>query len=1235
MKIAIDLQGGQTSASRNRGTGRYSLSLTKAILKNKKEHEIVIVLSSLFLETIELVKVDLKNYIDEKNIHVWNAPNDVCHMVIENNTRRKNAEFIRETFLASLKPDIILVTSLFEGLVDDAVTSIGEMEYSIPTAVVLYDLIPFINQTPYLDNPVVKLWYEEKLEYLKRADLLLSISESSRQESLEYLNSNPSSVINIGTSSDKQFQKIDLSKEEKKDVLDRYLLTKDFLMYTGGIDHRKNIEGLIRSYALLNVSIRDNYQLAIVCSINDAQRKILYTLVKEVGLTNNEVIFTGYIPEEDLISLYNTCRAFIFPSWHEGFGLPALEAMNCGVPVIASDRSSLPEVIGIEDALFDSLNDDIMSEKIEQVLTDEVFREKLLNHQKEQIKKFSWEKSAKKTIRAFENFMEKKEKKIIKSTSKLKLAYISPLPPQRSGISDYSLELLPQLAKYYDIEIISEIDDISNKWINENCTIHSIEYFKENSTGYNRILYHFGNSHFHQYMFNLLNEYPGIVVLHDFYLSGVINYMSVYQYQNFSTIEELYYSHGYKPFMDKNIDNVWAFPSNKRVLDHAKGIIVHSENSKRLADKWYGDDFSDDWNVIPLLRVPSTMLKKETILKKLKLPMNAFIVCSFGLLGQTKQNQKLLDAWMNSNLSKDKNSYLIFVGENDSGEYGASLVKTIKQNSKTSQVKITGWTQTDEFKEYLSIANIGVQLRTMSRGETSAAVLDCMNYGISTIINANGSMADINDEVVYKLEDEFTQQELICALEELYTNNNKRDILGQKAKDVILKEHDPEKCAKEYFETIETFYDKVDNEKDGLIDKIVKNNINIDDKELKNLADAISKNHLYTGEKQLFIDVSQLLTIDSKSGIQRVVKSILRELLLNPPKGYRVEPVYATTDMLGYKYAKNFTFKFLSYECTNSEENLLDFKNGDIFLGLDLDQHVVISQKEYYKILQVNGVKTYFVIYDLLPILKSEYFPGGYLVKDLHSDWLEVVTKNDGAICISKSVKNELNNWIEINNIEKSKLFKNSCFHLGSEILNEILSRGFPENYKIILKDIKSKVTFLMVGTLEPRKGHRQTLKAFEILWENGVDINLVIIGKQGWLMEDFVETLRTHPELEKRLFWLEGISDEYLQKVYESSDCLIAASEGEGFGLPLIEAARYKMPIIARDIPVFREVAGEFAYYFKDDHKSEVLEDAIKGWLELYKNGKHIKSDDMPWLTWEESAHQLISRLEVQNKCN
>src|SRR5690606_5090572 len=139
---------------------------------------------------------------------------------------------------------------------------------------------------------------------------------------------------------------------------------------------------------------------------------------------------------------------------------------------------------------------------------------------------------------------------------------------------------------------------------------------------------------------------------------------------------------------------------------------------------------------------------------------------------------------------------------------------------------------------------------------------------------------------------------------------------------------------------------------------------------------------------------------------------------------------------------------------------------------------------------------------------------------------------------------------------------------------------GISDEVRAVL-DKDSTRTFLMVGTIESRKGYDQVLDAFDQLWGEGSVERLVIVGRQGWLVDDLVQRILQHPENGHRLFWLSDVSDEALVKLYERTDALIMASEAEGFGLPLIEAAKHGIPLIARDLPVFREVAGEGALYF------------------------------------------------------
>ncbi|MEB4712614.1 glycosyltransferase family 1 protein, partial [Burkholderia contaminans] len=152
----------------------------------------------------------------------------------------------------------------------------------------------------------------------------------------------------------------------------------------------------------LPAELRKSHQLAIVCSIQPASRDALTRLARQVGLDAADVVCTGFVPDEDLLALYNLCRLFVFPSWHEGFGLPVLEAMRCGAPVIGANTSSVPEVIGWEEALFDPKSDDAIAQHMQRGLTDEGYRQALIEHGTRQAGKFSWDRSGRCALDAIE-----------------------------------------------------------------------------------------------------------------------------------------------------------------------------------------------------------------------------------------------------------------------------------------------------------------------------------------------------------------------------------------------------------------------------------------------------------------------------------------------------------------------------------------------------------------------------------------------------------------------------------------------------------------------------------------------------------------------------------------------------------------------------------------------------------------------------------------------------------------
>jgi glycosyltransferase involved in cell wall biosynthesis len=1226
MRIVIDMQGAQSIGSRARGIGRYTMSLSKAMVLNRGEHEIILALSGLHPDATEPIRASFYGLLPQENIRVWDAPGPVDYLSAPK-WRQDIAEHIREHFIASLNPDAVLISSLFEGLGDNAVTSIGRICPEISTAVILYDLIPYIHRTLYLQNPVAERWYLKKVDHLRRADLLLAISETSRQEAIRHLGFDDASVVNISTAADAQFSPRNISSLRRRKLQEYYGLKRPFVMYTGGIDHRKNIEGLIRAYAGLPKDIRRQHQLAIVCSIEDHDRQRLIDLGEQQGLEAHDLIITGFVPEQDLVDLYNLCTVFAFASWHEGFGLPALEAMSCGAPVIGANTSSLPEVIGRQDALFDPHDDEAIRATLFRVLADNTFRQLLAFHGLEQAKRFSWDTTAKRALSAFEWCHRAREgqHRITLGVTRPKLAYISPLPPERSGVSDYSAELLPELSRYYDIDVVVAQKEVRDPYITASFPIRTADWFRKRAYRYHRVLYHFGNSSFHQHMFGLLQEVPGVVVLHDFFLSHIVEYMATHSLlpNGNGWPSELYTSHGYdavRHYAKHSADLAWRYPCNLSVLQQTQGIIAHSVNSLRLAEQWYGAD-SSGWRVVPHLRVSRIGRDKIGARKALGFGFSDFLVCSFGLTGPIKQNHRLLEAWLRSRWARDRTCRLIFVGENDRGEYGKELLARIRRDSIEENVRITGWVNIDVFRQYLAAADIAVQLRTLSRGETSGTILDCMNYGLPTIINAHGSMAELDDDAVWKLPDNFTDVQLIEALETLWQDAELRKRLGARAQKIIVEKHNPRTCAAQYYQAIERFNMSAASGIRALVSAIAGFECTLDDRELTNISEAIARSiPQHFRVRQLLLDVSELVQRDLQSGIQRVVRSILTEWLNHPPAGYRIEPIYATVDR-GYRYARRFTLSFLGCPDETLPEEPIEYTPGDVFFGLDLQIEVIPTKRAFYQELRRHGVRVVFLVHDLLCIQMPQLFPPGSM--EGFARWLEVVAESDGAVCVSKTVADELAGWCKENGPARQRPLEINWSHNGGDIENSAPTKGLPVEAQTVLNRLGRRSSFLMVGTLEPRKAHAQVLDAFDQLWQSGLDVNLVMVGKQGWMVESLVERVGAHPELNKRLFWLKAISDEYLERVYGAATCLIAASEGEGFGLPLIESARHKLPIIARDIPVFREVAGEHAFYFAGRER-DALSVAIKEWLALYHKSKHPKSEAMPWMTWTQSVERL-----------
>lgn len=248
-------------------------------------------------------------------------------------------------------------------------------------------------------HPKERIEYFEKyfLKNIVKSDILITGSEFSKQEILERLNFSAEKIKVIYHGINHNLFKI------YTDINITFDLPKNFIFSVGSIEPRKNLLGLLKAYNLLSSEIKKEYKL-VLAGFKGWENKEIVDLINQ---DKKNIFYLGFISDEELAKVYNLSRCFLFPSFYEGFGLPVLEAMACGTPVICSNTSSLPEVGGDAVLYCDAYNVNDIKEKIELLLDDEILQKQMIQKGLNRAKLFSWKKSADEHIKVFEEILEK------------------------------------------------------------------------------------------------------------------------------------------------------------------------------------------------------------------------------------------------------------------------------------------------------------------------------------------------------------------------------------------------------------------------------------------------------------------------------------------------------------------------------------------------------------------------------------------------------------------------------------------------------------------------------------------------------------------------------------------------------------------------------------------------------------------------------------------------------------
>ena len=627
--------------------------------------------------------------------------------------------------------------------------------------VTLYDLIPMKWPERYLPSDKLREKYTARQRLIREADLIIAISETTARDAQEVLGipKEKFQVVYVGVSD--QFSPPiappDVVLRQVQAALPR--IQNPYVFYTGAIDYRKNLEAAIIAFSLLPSQLRSRYQFVITCKATSGEVDALMNVATQRGV-EDRVVVTGFVADDVLKLLYQGSTLVIYPSLYEGFGLPIVEAMRSGAPVITSDRASMREIVELPEARFDPEDPAAISRTLEAVLGQPTLAEKLRTYGSRRWTDFQWSRIAQQTVDAYQSLVPVKTRSFnVSRPRRMRLALVTPFPPQASGIADYSQRFVQRLVAEYPVEVDIIVDgkppgDEASK--SDRVMVIGAAPFRWSFRHheYDYVVYCMGNSAYHGYAFELLRRHRGAVWLHDVRLTGLYRWY----------LEE----HPKDPALSRLLDT-WAphFRARDRSFVnlpvatqhedsiYLAGLVGHSAD-RIFVNSQFAHDLlvAELGQTVPMTQLPfaSEWVSEEQLdpaarasfLASHGLSPNAKVIVSTGMLAPIKDPERMIAAF--AVVSRQvPGAHLVFVGEYDP-PYRAKLAALVADDI-SANVHFTGRVPREELHRWLSWADCAVQLRFPTNGESSAAVASCLAYGLPTIVTADGPQREFQPAV--------------------------------------------------------------------------------------------------------------------------------------------------------------------------------------------------------------------------------------------------------------------------------------------------------------------------------------------------------------------------------------------------------------------------------------------------------------------------------------------------------
>jgi glycosyltransferase involved in cell wall biosynthesis len=786
MHLLVDVQALQTPSSRARGIGRYSRDLLAGLAACRPGWCIEAV------QNVALPPIAPGLLPDGMARHDFKPP---FPLVVD---RNEASERYYADWLTARAPDAVLVLSWFE---DQAVLPWFEGPRP-PLFGILYDLIPVRFEGQYLSERGALARYARSFRQLLQSDCLLAISGATAADLGRLLRPPLPRVVPIGGAPSPAFapHPPDVLARLRDQLRAKFRLGRDFILYVGGTDPRKNLTGAMAAFAALPPAERAGLDLVLACDLTAERRAALTRAATDLGIAG-VLKLTGFVSDEELTALYQLCRVFFFPSLYEGLGLPVLEALRCGAPVVAADRSSIPEFAGSVCWLADPASPEDLARALRAALAEP--RDARRAERVEHAGRFRWQDCAELACRTLENAVRPPAPR-----ARPRLAWVSPLPPTPSGIADYSAELLVRLADRYDIELIVDVGRpvVSYDLARQYPVVNSAEVVtRHRARPYDLFLYHVGNHPWHLYLLELLFRYRGLVVLHDFHVGGLVQ-LGLQKGLWPGTLTDELRREGAAdltegigwPELDRRV------PFNRRLLAAAEAVVIHS------AWAWHRVRPLVD---VPVARIPHPMdvpplTDRARERARLGVPADAFLVCSLGWVGPAKRLESLLRAVAGLSDSLRARTLVGLVGP-AVAEEERRLSALAAELGLAAAVRWVGRVPLPDLSAYARAADVCVQLRYPTRGETSGALYRALAAGTACIVSDDGPMAEVPPEAAVRVHmgpDEVA--ELRAALQHLAGSPDARERLAEIGRRHVITEHSRSAAVERYSAHIDLAIDR-------------------------------------------------------------------------------------------------------------------------------------------------------------------------------------------------------------------------------------------------------------------------------------------------------------------------------------------------------------------------------------------------------------------------------------------